>query len=458
MPQKPAHPPVGYVVERFPSLSDTPLLDELLALEARGIPLHVFSLEPTAVPHYHHELPRLAASVSYVPGPRALKTVLRYNRALARAHRWRHPRTVVPAFFRGPRFHWHCLQAGWIAFQAERMGIGHLHAQRAGRAAAAARFASRMTGIPYSFLAESGDLYRHDVNDRDLAAKIKDARFVTTACDYNVTHLTDIAPQHAGKIRKVNRGINLERFTPTGNLAGAPFRMVCVASLVEKKGIPVLVKAARRLIERGCGEFQIDIVGTGPLAPHVQNVVRASGLKNHVRLVGAKRHHEIALWLQNANAFVLPSVMAADGDHDVVPTAIIEALASGLPVISTTVGGIPEVVKDGVNGLLAPPGDPDSLAFRMESLIRDGELYERLRLRARDSVAPRFSRERTAASLHETLEWAAANRPAPRGLAALWNRLRRKKDPEAWGARKTASETDPAKESAIARARSGASR
>jgi glycosyltransferase involved in cell wall biosynthesis len=219
---------------------------------------------------------------------------------------------------------------------------------------------------------------------------------------------------------------------------------------VEKKGIPVLIKACRRLIERGCREFQVEIVGTGPLAAHTQNVVRGSGLQNHVRLVGAKRHLEISRRLQGANAFVLPCVRAEDGDHDVLPVTIIEALACGLPVVSTTVGGIAEVVKDGVNGILAAPEDPDSLAQRMEALIRNPELYERLRTRARDSVAPRFSRERTAASLHEILDWAAANRRAPTGLAAWWDRLRNRGEP-------SPEEVDAEIDAANARARTGTS-
>jgi len=426
MPQRSVHPPVGYVVERFPVPSDTPLLDELLALEARGIPLHVFSLEPSTAPHFHHEIPRLAASVTYVPGALSLRTVLRYNRALAGIRRWRHFRTLLPVVLRGrPRLLWRCLQAGFVAFQAERMGLGHLHAQGAGLPTTVARFASRMTNIPFSFLAGSGDLYRNGASEKDLAGKIRDARFVTTVCDYTLTHLADIAPDHVAKLLKVYRGIDLERFSADGAPAGAPFRMICVASLDERKGIPVLIKACRRLLERGCREFQVEIVGGGPVAAHAQNVIRGSGLTNHVRLVGPKRHLEISRRLQGANAFVLPCVRAGNGDHDALPVTVVEALACGLPVISTTVGGIPEVVKDGVNGLLAAPEDADSLAERMEALIRNPELYERLRTRARDSVAPRFSRERTAASLHEILDWAAANRPAPRGFAAWWNRLRK---------------------------------
>lgn len=392
-------PVVGYVLRKFPVLSETFILNEMLELEAQGVRLEIFTLRPTNDPRFHEDLSRLQARITYVPGPDDLTRLVRHHGRLSRQQRQEYLRTLGFAASRfRPALLWRFLQAGFIANEAKRLRVTHLHAQFANHPTTVAMLAARMAGIPFSFTAHAMDIFKAQVDRQVLARKIEAARFVATVSEFNQRYLEEIAGPAGAKVRLVPNGINLARFAPNGTPPATPFRLLCVARLVEKKGHGVLLEACRLLKERGV-EFQCDLVGKGGLRPQLEAQIRRDGLQDRVRLLGPAIQGEVLAHYHRAHLYVLPCLVAADGNRDGLPVSLVEALACGLPVVSTPVTGIPEVVRDGENGLMVPSNDPVALADAIAGLIQDRTRYEALRRGARPSVASRFDHHQTAAAL-----------------------------------------------------------
>jgi len=391
---------VGYVVRKFPVLSETFILNEILALEAMGMNVQIFSLAPTRDPRFHEGVCRLKADVHYLPGPSEARTLLRYARRQAARNPSRYRRQLVKVLAsRRPALLWRFLQASWVADRARRTGVKHLHAHFANRSATVAHQASRLLGIPFSFTAHAFDIYR-EANHAVIARKMADARFTATVSDYNVQFLKSLANGHPARVELVRNGIDMSLFSPPPQLPDGPFRILTVARLVEKKGIPILVEACRILHQRGL-DFRCDIVGKGALRATLDRMIREWGLAERVRLVGPLAQQEIVRHYHGAHLVVLPCIVGQDGNRDGLPVSIVEALACGVPVISTPVTGIPEVVHDGVNGLIVPEGDAMKLADAIERVIHDPDLLASFRSAARPSVRDSFDQENTAARLYQ---------------------------------------------------------
>lgn len=397
---------IGYVLRRFPVLSETFVLNELLALEERGVPLQVFSIHRPNDPRFHEELPRLKARVSYLPDLAEASMLLR--QVLSARQRfgsrfWRTLGWILP--LRRPELLWRFLQGAYVANEASRLGLRHLHAQFANRPATVALLASRLSGIPFSFTAHATDIFKTTVNQRALRDKVEAARWVVTVSDFNRDYLLGVTGASPEKIVVVRNGIRLDEFTPGPPPPFPPFRMVCVARLVEKKGLPDLIEACALLRDRGL-DFQLGIVGKGSLRNELESLIALRELRNHVQLLGPHTHGEVLARYREAHLCVLSAVVGRDGNREGLPVSIVEALACGLPVVSTPIAGIPEAVRDEHNGILVPPGDPASLARALERVAREPGLYNTLRDNARSSVVDNFDLPRTAAALHQILQGA----------------------------------------------------
>ena len=390
---------VGYVCGRFPVLTETFILNEILALEARGVPVHIFSLDRPKDSRFHEDLSRLKARVRHLPAT-VDHRLLRHHQRLARRERTGYTQALGYALANdtGELF-WRFLQGGYIANRARRLRLHHLHAHFARRATDAAFFASMMSGIPYSFTAHAYDIYRADINTQTLAERIRQAKFVVTVSDFNKAYLKRLAGDAPEKILRIYNGIDLDRFVPHATPPGAPFTILCVARLVEKKGLALLVEACRHLRERG-HTFRCWIVGTGGLGPQLEELLARWRLCEHVSLLGPHTQREVLERYHAAHLFVLPCLVGADGNRDGLPVSMVEALACGLPVITTPITGIPEVLRHRHNGLLVPDKDPQALADAIEAVIRDPQLYRHLQAHARASVTATFDLRQTAATLH----------------------------------------------------------
>jgi glycosyltransferase involved in cell wall biosynthesis len=261
----------------------------------------------------------------------------------------------------------------------------------------------RLTGTTFSFTAHARDLYQTPA--RALAERIREATAVVTCCRPNVDYLEQIAPDAAsGKIRLLYYGIDLDAFRPNGRHSGGrelPL-IVSVGRLVEKKGFADLIAACATVKDAG-HRFRCVIHGDGPLRAELARAVASTGLTDSVTLAGACPHAEIRRALAQADVFALTPIVADDGDRDGLPNALLEAMACGLPVVSTAVAGIPEAVIHDETGLLAQPGDVAAIARHLIALLTDDELCRRLGVQARQACTEHFDRERNARRLASLL-------------------------------------------------------
>lgn len=398
---------VGYVLRKFPVLSETFILNEILALEARGVEVHVFALAPTRDPRFHEGVGRMKATIHYVPGAAELRTLLRHARLVAARHPRTYRRQLLKVIATGrPSLLWEFLRASYVAERARRAGVTHLHAHFANGPATVAQRAASIIGVPFSFTAHAFDIHRR-VNRRTLANKMNAARFTVTVSRYNVDYLKSVANGGGGRIELIRNGIDLARFAPAPEPQQGPFTILAVARLVEKNGLALLIEACRDLRDREL-DFRCEIVGQGAQQAQLEQLIRDLDLRAHVRLAGPLPHQEIVARYQRAHVLVLPCFVGRDGNRDGLPVSIIEALACGLPVISTNVTAIPEAVQHGRNGLIVRQGNATELAMALERLIRDPRLLETLRAGARPSVEEEFDERSTAAQLHALLEEEAA--------------------------------------------------
>jgi glycosyltransferase involved in cell wall biosynthesis len=194
------------------------------------------------------------------------------------------------------------------------------------------------------------------------------------------------------KVHSIYHGLDVCQFSfrlPTKAHCDEPI-ILSVARLIEKKGLGDLIAAADILRRRGRA-FHVEIIGSGPQREALQAQAKRLGLAERVRLAGSQAHDAVCLAYQRASVFVLPCVVASDGDRDGIPYVLLEAMASGVPVVSTPISGIPELIESGLDGLLVPPNDPAALADVIDKLLASGELRQSLARAARAKIESSFS-------------------------------------------------------------------
>ena len=376
-------PKIGYVLKRFPRLSETFILNEILELERLDTPIQIYSLidvtlEEPGSPR-HKLVQELKSPVVYLPARQPLK---KWRVKIGQFNHGGFTQQVLKEICGGevPPESILLLQAAVIGSMAKAHRVDHLHAHFGSDAASAAMLASRMTGIPFSFTAHAKDIFHEAVDRALLRRKIDEAKFVVTVSDFNRRHLIDLAGKESeGKIVRLYNGIDLERFQVDRSISREPGLILGVGRLQEKKGFHHLIEACRVLRDSGAS-FRCEIVGEGPEREALERQIASAGLQDCVALLGAKPQEELINMLKRATLFVLPCIVSANGDRDALPTVLLEAMAVGLPVISTNLVGIPEIVEHGKTGLLAAPGDPVELANAIKSMLGQPKLRESLAL------------------------------------------------------------------------------
>lgn len=390
--------PIAYIMSRFPTVSETFIIREMLELEKQGQSLIIFPLLRARPPVRHVEVETLMSKVHYTP-------FISFNIILANIHYFRYaPFTYLKVLYTALRGTWGSAnlfigaigifpKSVYFARLVERQEIRHVHAHFATHPALAALIISELTGVGFSFTAHGHDVFIHNTM---LDVKIKKARFAVTISQFNKEYILKLFPEVSSENIKVVRcGVELERYARqlparrTDRLT-----IICVASLEAHKGISDLVKACAHL--KGTGKvFRCLIVGDGEERIKIEALIRDLKLSDVVCLLGAQPQNKVADFLAEADLFVLPS------HRDALPVALMEAMASGLPVVASRLSGIPELVEDGVNGFLTLPGDEHALADAIAAVFDQPHLRREFGDRGREKVAADFDLSRNVEKLRE---------------------------------------------------------
>ncbi|MEO8493621.1 MAG: glycosyltransferase family 4 protein [Planctomycetota bacterium] len=389
---------VAYLVSRFPKLTETFVLYEILAMRDQGIEVELFPLRRERTKVVHAEAQQVVESARFTPllfswqlvwahlyfimtrpwiYATTLATILRANAGS--------PRYLAGAIVYFPK-------AGLLAWRMRQLGIQHLHAHFASHPAAVAYIIHRLAGIPFSFTAHGSDLHR----DRHmLREKVAAARSVVTISQYNCNVIAqECGDRSLEKIRLIHCGVDTAKFdyrsaeTAFARDAG-PFKIVCTGTLHEVKGQTFLIKACRALQDRQL-DFECHLIGDGPDRKKLQRRAGEAGLAERIVLHGRLPQDEVAKHLQSADVLVAPSVPTKCGRREGIPVVLMEAMSAGVPVVASDLSGIPELVIDGTTGLLTPPGDAASLSSALMRLYSDPALRERLARQARLKVEEEF--------------------------------------------------------------------
>ena len=391
---------VLYVLKRYPRLSETFVVREIAELEARGLTIGIDALLPPEPGPVHPDVAMVAARVRYLPRrPRMRREGVLAAHAAAAARRpvaW--AREALRARRGGTwrRF----LQAGLVAQRARQEGAQGIHAHFATAAAEVAGHASALAGVPFTVTAHAKDIFT-EANAAQLGRRVGRARAVVTVSDHNRAHLASVLPR--ADVRVVRNGVALR--PPTGPVAGGP--ILCVARLVEKKGLDLLMDAVA-ILAASRPEVRLELIGGGPLHGPLFRRAEALGIGDVVTFRGPLAPDEVEEAYRRCSMVALACRIGADGDRDGMPTVIVEALAHGLPVVTTDVVGIGELVRHRRTGLLVPPEDPTGLAGAMAELLDDLPLARALGEAGRAAVAGDYDPGRSAASLARVLVEAAA--------------------------------------------------
>jgi len=396
----PAARRIAITVKGYPRLSETFIAQEILALEERGIALEIWSLRHPTERAVHPMNRKIRARVTYLPEYLYEEPIRVMRGAL-----WSLRQT---GFGRLMKTFWRDLKRDFTANRVRRLGqafvmahelpaeVGHLHVHYLHTPASVVRYAALLTGRSWTFSAHAKDIWT--TPDWEKREKLAEARWGVTCTAHGAENLKALspAPDH---VSLVYHGLDLSRFpTPPdtrpmrdGSDPADPVRIVSVGRAVSKKGLDDLIQALAAL--PADLHWRFAHVGGGDLLNSLKAKAQQAGIADRVAFLGPKAQPDVVALLQQADLFVLPSKKAASGDRDGLPNVIMEAASQKLAILATDFAGIPEFIRNGIDGQLVPPGDWEALSNALNLLAREPERRRALGESALERLRRDFSME-----------------------------------------------------------------
>ncbi len=405
-------PPVlGMILKGYPRISESFISNEILLLECQGIRIHIFSMRHPREPFTHKSVQQIQARVDYLPERilAALPQLIFYNLIQAVKAPGTYMGAIMIAFRRFLRTRKsatikHLLQAGYLVQKLlPGSGVAHLHAHFAHSPTSVAMFASQLSGIAFSFTGHAKDIYTsHPVQLKEKMAK---ARFVVTCTEYNRQHLIQILGNGRAAIYRIYHGIDLKLFSGGARKSRPkqPYQLITVARLVPKKGLPTVYRALQRLQQSGI-DFKHILIGDGDDRDKILKLIRNLDLSGSCNWVGTLAHEQVLDYYRGSDLFVLGCEQAANGDQDGIPNVFVESLAMGLPVVSTQLSAIPELIETGQTGLLVQPGKADDMAAAMLRILTDRDLRIQVMESGKERVGLLFDNRKLIKDLYQVYQ------------------------------------------------------
>ena len=390
------NPRVAYLLSRYPAVSHTFFLKEVLGLRERGLDVRVASINAPDRPR--QDLPDVEAVEAdrtyYVKSLGAAKVAvqllaiafrnpgvtLRGLGAALRLGGWDIKARAYALFYLAEAL----LVGQWMRRQA----LNHLHVHFGGPVATVGMITAQAWKVPWSVTLHGPDEF-FDQEAFYLRQKIESASFVVCISDFCRSQVLRVAPSLSdSQLEVVRLGVNCAVLQPAKQLQGpnsdAATKFVCTGRMVSAKGHRILLEALAPLIADGI-EFTCTLIGDGPERRLLEALSAELGISRQVRFLGAQAHHATLAEVAQADVFVLASF--AEG----LPVALMEAMALGVPCVSTTIAAIPELIVDGENGLLVSPSNVQALSSALRSLAKDTDLRRKLGQKARVTVAAHYN-------------------------------------------------------------------
>ena len=409
-------PRIAYILLWFPKPTETFIFREVVNLLKMGLDLKVFTLYGPLTRDLSPEMKLLAPHIERLGLPSLRffwKDCLYWWKRKPEVIR-RLLRTMLPGRWSNPEREGESLWGAWCSlhlarrFQAEK--ITHIHAPWASGPATAAWAASQLTGIPYSFTGRAHDVF---TPDSLLPEKVRDAAFVRGDSRAALKRLSALTGGAHGKFHLTYNGVPLTALAPAPVRMQPPYRLLALGRFVDLKGFEVLIEAGRILLDSGI-DFHLTLAGSGPRGRHLKHLARKLGLASHISFPGFISHDRVAELFYGTDIFIMPSTVQASGDRDGLPTVLLEALLHRVPVIASDVGGIGEVIADGVTGCLIPPRDPRAIADAVLRMIRDRDaalaMAEHGRGRIQQDFDPETNHRRVLELFREKKRYAKTER------------------------------------------------
>lgn len=366
---------IAYIAPEINGLSSTFVYNEILSLEEHGFNILPFSVHRPKRISNEKRLTELNKRTYYLYEGSVINLISKNIYMLVS-----HPANYLRTFYTaikdsikigitkraGLGLIFRFFVASTVSQQLKKNNCLLLHSHFAHISTDIAMYASGIIGIPFSFTSHANDLFERGWL---LKEKIDRAKFAITISEYNRNFLDKYCTDMS-KVKVVRCGIESKLEMNKRKVNNNPPVIGSLGRLVEKKGFDVLILALRNLDRKGY-DFKLEIAGAGPLMPNLKELTLKEGINSKVQFLGAISHETVYDWLNKLDIFILASKIDSNGDQDGIPVVLMEAMSASTPVISTSISAIPELIEDNVSGLLAEPGDVETLAGKLEIMICD---------------------------------------------------------------------------------------
>ena len=397
---------VGYVLKKYPRLSETFILNEILGVEEAGLEVSIASLTPADEGVFHGDLARVKAKADYIPQVSSSSTAAALA-FLGRDDSWQSAGLAAltrfaESFPEGKRGRF-LIQCILVARKVVEEDLDHLHSHFMTIAARVAYGAHLLTGVSFSVTAHAKDIFRRDI-DEDVFREVASASHcLVTVSDYNERYIAHrYFHGNRSGIKRIYNGMPLDEL-PNPNVTREDDLLLAVGRLVEKKGFDLLLRAVSNLRKNG-RQVRVAILGDGEEDTALKDLSSELGLDGIVEFYGSVDRGVVWDFMARARCLVAPCRTGADGNKDALPTVLIEALGFGLPIVSTDVSGIVEIVEDGVDGIVHDEEDLGALVEGIELLLTDDALWQKYAAAGPEKARSRFDRTQTLPQLLDVFQ------------------------------------------------------